>query len=511
MRHSHPLRNTNRPILHASWTTILAAALGTSVLLAPAVAAQEATPAPSPVASPAVQAEAQVTNLMQARFEEFVPAPMTVRLLRITVEPGASTPMHTHPGPEFDLVESGELSIRTEGEATITRANGDSESATAEVQALSEGDSIVYPAGTGMFYENTSNDPVILLSAVLLPVGTDYPESITYTEGQPTSADFEGVSFMVLGDGLVQQMPGGPATVSIDTVVLPEGASLPPTDGVAMYSQVSGNFSFIVDSGAVQVSRSALQSLQPNAVTGEEFTLEEGDAAFFPAGVTTTQRTDEDQPLELLTLTVIFDEPISAAAATLTFTSGSGVTGDATGGADAPDTDDNDTDATGTIVTTNVADLNMRSEPSTDADVVDQLGEGVELEIIGGPTEAEDFTWYEVRVTAAGGNSGWVAADFLDGLDAIPAATETASATETPQQTGAFANGSTVSTTEDNVRVRAEGNLGADIVDTFPAGTEFEITGSSVDADGFTWYPVTMVDNPDISGWMPADFLAPAE
>jgi quercetin dioxygenase-like cupin family protein/uncharacterized protein YgiM (DUF1202 family) len=487
------------------------------VLLTPAVVAQDATPAPSPVASPAAQAEAQVTNLMQTEFEEFVPAPMTIRMLRITLEPGASTPMHTHPGPEFDIIESGDLTIRTEGDATVTRANGDTEAATEEEQVLAAGDWIVYQPGTGMFYENASEENVVLLSAVLLPVGAEFPESITYTDGQPTSRDFDGVSFTVLGDGLVQQMPSGPATVSIDSVVLPAGADLPAAEGVAMYSQVEGNFSFIVDSGAVQVSRSELQSLQPNAVTGEEFILEPGDAAFFPAGVTATSRADETGSLEMISLTVSFDEAMNRDAAELTFTTGSSATGDATGGAETPDTaetDDAESSVVGTIVTTNVADLNMRAEPSTEADVVDQLALGIELEVIGGPEEAEEYTWYQVQVTSGGGSSGWVAADFLDGLEAAtPEETPAPEAASTPaaEAIGTFAPGDIVATIDDSVRVRSEGNLGGDIVNAYPTGTEFEITGEPVDADDFTWYPVTLVENPDITGWIPADFIAPAE
>jgi quercetin dioxygenase-like cupin family protein len=442
---------------------------------------------------------------------------MTIRMLRITLEPGASTPMHTHPGPEFDIIESGDLTIRTEGDATVTRANGDTEAATEEEQVLAAGDWIVYQPGTGMFYENASEENVVLLSAVLLPVGAEFPESITYTDGQPTSRDFDGVSFTVLGDGLVQQMPSGPATVSIDSVVLPAGADLPAAEGVAMYSQVEGNFSFIVDSGAVQVSRSELQSLQPNAVTGEEFILEPGDAAFFPAGVTATSRADETGSLEMISLTVSFDEAMNRDAAELTFTTGSSATGDATGGAETPDTaetDDAESGVIGTIVTTNVADLNMRAEPSTEADVVDQLALGIELEVIGGPEEAEEYTWYQVQVTSEGGSSGWVAADFLDGLEgATPEETPAPEAASTPaaEASGTFAPGDIVATIDDSVRVRSEGNLGGDIVNAYPTGTEFEITGEPVDADDFTWYPVTLVENPDITGWIPADFIAPAE
>lgn len=524
MRHSAFFQNIDRSVVRTGRALLFSAVLGTSIMVAPAAVAQDATPAASPVASPAAspvaQAEVQSTNLMRTQFDEFIPAPMTVRLLRITLEPGASAPMHTHPGPEFDLVESGELTVRTDGEAEVTRANGDTEISADQELVLGGEDWIVYEPGTGMSYENTGDEPAVILSAVLLPVGSEFPESITYTEGQPTSQDFEGVSFQVLGDGLVQDMPSGSATVSIDSLVVPPGTDLPAADNVAMYSMVDGNFSFIVESGPVQVSRSSLQSLQPNAVIGEEFILEEGDAAFFPAGVTATGRPDETSSLELLSLTVDFDEEMNADPADLTFTSGISETGDATGGADAPRAGDSESDGTGAqvsgqVVTTNAGDLNMRAEPTTAADVVDQLAEGVELEVIGGPVEADGYTWYEVQVTAPGGRSGWVVEEFLDGLQAetAPEPTETPDADSTPAaaNAGTFAVGDVVVTTDDSVRIRAEANLGGDIVDAFPAGTELEITGEPVEADEYVWYPVTVVDNPDISGWTTEDFIAPAE
>lgn len=525
MRHSALFQYTDKPFLRASRTAILAALLSAGVVLAPAVSAQEATPPTTPSATPVATTEAEVTTLMQEDFEEFPRASMTMRLLRITLEPGAGTPMHTHPGPEFDLVESGELTLVTDGEAPVTRATGEEEISSAEPLVIGEGDYVVYPAGTGMSYVNESDAPVVLLSAVILPVGSEFPESITYTDGQPTSQDFDGVSFVVLGDGLLQNSPSGASTISVNSAVLPPGVDLPASDGVAMYSHVEGNFSFIVESGSVQVSRSELEALQPNAVIGEEFILEEGDAAFFPSGVTETSRENETGSLEILSLIMDFEEPLPGEPAVLTFTSGSGATGDATGGPDAVDVEQEPTDgeATGAIVTTNVADVNLRAEPSTTANVIDQLGAGVELEVIGGPEEAEDFVWYQVRVTAPGGNEGWIVGDFLDGLDAIQgdgteagadpeeAPADDATAVADAADTTEFAVGEIVATTEDNVRVRAEGNLGGDIVDTFPAGTEFEVTGEAVVADEFTWYPVTQVENPDVTGWVTADFLAPAD
>ncbi len=55
--------------------------------------------------------------------------------------------------------------------------------------------------------------------------------------------------------------------------------------------------------------------------------------------------------------------------------------------------------------------LNMRSEASINAIAIKVLQEGAEVTIIGGPTEADDFTWFQVRDSANA--EGWVASDWL--------------------------------------------------------------------------------------------------
>lgn len=517
MRLTAPSHRDTPTFLSRGRALVVAAMLGASTVIAPAVWAQEASPEASPAATPTAAVQAEVTTLMQATFEEFPPAPMTVRMLRITLEPGASTPMHTHPGPEFDLIEQGTLTVRSEGDAQVTRADGSMETSSGEDIMLETDDWIMFPPDVGMYYINEGDETVEMLSAVMLPVGTAFPQSITYTDGQPTSQDFAGVSFVVLGDGLIQEMPDAPVNVSVNDVTLPAGAELPAVDGIAMYSAVEGNFSFIVDEGLVQVSRSELASLQPNAVTGEEFILEPGDAAFFPAGVEATPRPNESGEMRMLTLEMEFQEPMERDPAQLTFTDGAGSTGDATGGpetADAQGTPQAD-DVVGQTATINADNVNMRAEANTTADVVDQVSSGVEVEIIGGPVEGESYTWYQVQV-ADGGSSGWVASDFLDGITQQPAAepTPTAGASDTADGTASssrtFQTGDTVQLTEDGVRIRAEGNLGGEIIDVFSAGTQFEVTGDPVDADGYTWYPVTSVDDPTITGWVTSDFIEAA-
>ncbi len=506
MRHSASSHRDTSTFFSRGRTLVVAAMIGVSTVIAPGAWAQDAA---SPEASPAATP------------------------LRITLEPGASTPMHTHPGPEFNIIEQGELTIRTEGDAPVTRADGTEEVSSGEDIVLATGDWIMFPPETGMYYINEGEDAVEMLSAVMLPVGTAYPQSITYTDGQPTSQDFAGVSFVVLGDGLIQEMPDAPVEVTINDVVLPAGVDLPGTDGIAMYSAVDGNFSFIVDDGLVQVSRSELASLQPNAVTGEEFILEEGDAAFFPAGVEAAPRANEPGDVHLLTLEMSFAEAMDRDPAQLTFTSGASASGDGTGVAESVDVEGTP-EAGSQLGTVNADNVNLRAEPSTSADVVDQISSGVEVEIIGGPTDAEDITWYEIRVNVEGGSQGWMSADFIDVAStpaeeteetdaeptaevcarherhARPATEDATDGTDAEAETRVFTSGDTVQLTDDNVRVRAEGNLGADIINTFPAGTQFEVTGDPIDADSYTWYPVTSVDDAEVSGWVTADFLEAA-
>lgn len=55
--------------------------------------------------------------------------------------------------------------------------------------------------------------------------------------------------------------------------------------------------------------------------------------------------------------------------------------------------------------------LNMRSEPTTDASIVTTLAQGQQVSIVGGPEDGDGFTWWQIELE--GGDTGWVAADFL--------------------------------------------------------------------------------------------------
>lgn len=63
------------------------------------------------------------------------------------------------------------------------------------------------------------------------------------------------------------------------------------------------------------------------------------------------------------------------------------------------------------VCCTDGAGLRMRAGAGTGHPLVKTLPEGTVLEVVGGPQEANGYTWWQVRDEV--GTSGWVAADFL--------------------------------------------------------------------------------------------------
>lgn len=516
---------------------VTAIAISGSLALGPAigmVSAQDAasTPAASPsAATPQAAGNVQVTALMSTTIDEMPSAPLTVRLLRITLQPGASVPMHTHPGPEFDRVESGTLTVSTKRTGQVYRgASGTPEALADDKATLKAGEWILYPAGTGMHFLNESDQPVNILSAVILPVGADAPDSITYTDGKPAENAFTGVSFTVLGDGLIAELPNGAAAVSIDELTVPEGSALPAASGPVLYSRVSGDFAFRVDRGDVQVSRTASPGLQPSAIPDQEFTLGTGDAAFFQSGLDEMSRADAKGDLVVYRLAIepatpiagspaaiqaIAPEPMTTQAATPVASAGGTPVATAVAGTWTP----------GTIVSTTADGVNMRAEPSTNGEIVNQLNENTELEVVEGPQDADGETWYQVRLTdgSEGDTSiGWIAKSLLEAQNATPTPTATATAASgtpaagTPVASpvaGTFKANDIVNVTEDRVRIRTAATTDSDAIDVIPVDQDLRIIGGPEQADGITWYQVEFVGQEDVSGWVAGQFLklAPKE
>ena len=72
----------------------------------------------------------------------------------------------------------------------------------------------------------------------------------------------------------------------------------------------------------------------------------------------------------------------------------------------------------------------------------------------------------------------------------------------------AVSTGDIVTTTEDLVNLRSEASASGSIIMEVPLGTQLEITGDPVEANGYRWYPVTVVETGE-SGFIVQDFIEP--
>lgn len=77
-----------------------------------------------------------------------------------------------------------------------------------------------------------------------------------------------------------------------------------------------------------------------------------------------------------------------------------------------------------------------------------------------------------------------------------------------PAEAVPLAPGDIVETTEDLVRFRSEPSSGAEIIEELGLGTQLEITGEPVEADGYTWYPAIVVETSQ-AGFLVQDFVQP--
>ena len=68
--------------------------------------------------------------------------------------------------------------------------------------------------------------------------------------------------------------------------------------------------------------------------------------------------------------------------------------------------------------------------------------------------------------------------------------------------------GDVVEVTEDVVNVRADASVSAEIVTEVSLGDQLAITGDPIEADGYRWYPIEVVDD-GTTGFIVQDFIAP--
>lgn len=107
----------------------------------------------------------------------------------------------------------------------------------------------------------------------------------------------------------------------------------------------------------------------------------------------------------------------------------------------------------------------------------------------------------KVQPFKTGGAARYVIFDGNQPVSADTAAEEPAVALD-------LAVGDLVETTEDLVNLRSAPSASADILEELPLGTQLEITGEPAGADGYTWYPATVVES-SLAGYLVEAFIQP--
>src|SRR5687768_1614242 len=111
--------------------------------------------------------------------------PAFIRLVRITLDPDSTSSAHTHPGPEFGLIESGVVTVRVDGPAFVKQRSAEPDDPFEDARQgdsfqLDAGDQIRYPAGTPLTFSNEGEEPAVILALVILPAGEDRAPLIDY-------------------------------------------------------------------------------------------------------------------------------------------------------------------------------------------------------------------------------------------------------------------------------------------------------------------------------------------
>ncbi len=147
--------------------------------------------------------------------------------------------------------------------------------------------------------------------------------------------------------------------------------------------------------------------------------------------------------------------------------------------------------------------VNVRSAAKSGAAKVGTLTGGTVVTVRGGPTNADNFTWYQVDNGA--GVTGWVAAGPADAPWLVPEAGGGAAAAPTrsgprlvdrPIKVGDLVQ---VTTKEgQQLTVRDSASKDAEAVAHVMPGTQFTVRGGPTKADNYTWW---QLEGEEVKGW----------
>jgi len=397
---------TRSAIRGANAFLCVVAVLAAVLAAMPAVSSAQGAPA-------AATPEARSAVLLALSLEDLPPPPAFIRLVRITLQPGAMVAAHSHPGPEAALVERGSLTVETDRMPLVQRAAGGepagagagAEAATPTGPlALAEGDRVVYPAGSAFGFRNDGDAPTSLLTAIVLPAGENRPAGSAWVDGAPRAEEMQGVTSRILGDAVAPGWPAPPMALEIDRLALAPGEPVPAWPGPVMLAVESGTLGFALEGGEYQVSRNG--SIDANAEPGAVETLAVDESVFFPGGMGELARPAGDPAVVLLRLGVASLNP---AATPMAPAPGPSATAEAAVSGATPEPPR----AMAVSVTVTEDGVRLRAEPSTEGEVVAELVAGTPLAVTGPAVEVDGIVWFPVSLADDATVAGFVAEQYL--------------------------------------------------------------------------------------------------
>jgi hypothetical protein len=368
--------------------------IGCALFTSPSGTAQDATPVAMTGTPPSRQSEI----LLSATLERTASGPLELRLLRIVLDAGGSSPLHAHPGLELGVVEAGTLVTRVTGRALMQQgSDGEPQPVPEGVEVrLATGGRIAYAPGTQMTFRNPGPQETVLLAATILPTGPGAPPGAIYPGGTPTAEEVAGVQSQLLGTGVVADFPPGQAAVVLDRLQLLAGESLPAFAGPLLIAVESGALSGSVLEGEVE----APGATPTAAVTGDDaLRVSPGQSVFLPQGMAETAPLGGSGSVVLLRLGVVpLEETATPAAAGTPVPTTPVITGALQAG-----------DQVVVVVT----EARLRGAPALEGPLVAGLPQGSVLVVTGEPVEGSGLVWYPVAAADNPALTGYVAADLV--------------------------------------------------------------------------------------------------
>jgi uncharacterized protein YgiM (DUF1202 family) len=147
--------------------------------------------------------------------------------------------------------------------------------------------------------------------------------------------------------------------------------------------------------------------------------------------------------------------------------------------------------------------VNVRDQASTSGKQVGKLNPGAVVKILGGPAQADNYTWWQIDNGA--GLTGWVSMGPANDpwlqpeSGAAPAITPAAGGGKLVSRAIKVGDRVQVTTQEGKVlTVREKASKDGNAVARVLPGTQFTVKGGPVEVDGYTWW---QLESDQVQGW----------